>query len=240
MYPSTLRRSGRALLISANRDAAQAPQPGQACARRLGLDPRCLPGGADRDVRDVRRAAAAPQDRHREWRPERGLLTALPRNTRRNCRRTACPSRCARRRARWRTCDCWGRKARAWRSPSFRAAWPAPRRSQRFYALGSLYREPLVGLLPRRQAARAPQSARGQAHRCRSAGQRNPRHRHAVAGRQRPDRIRILQGKSAGRAGPGRRRCRRQGLAEGRAGCRVLRRRLRGRLHPEPPERSAV
>ena len=39
----------------------------------------------------------------------------------------------------------------------------------------------LVGLLPRRQAARAPQSARGQTHRRRSAGQRYLRHRHAVA-----------------------------------------------------------
>ena len=47
-------------------------------------------------------------------------------------------------------------------------------------------------------------------------------------------------GKIAGCAGPGecRRRC--QGLAKGRAGCRVLRRRLRGRLHPGPPERSAA
>ena len=98
----------------------------------------------------------------------------------------------------------------------------------------------LVGLLPRRQAARAPQSARGQTHRCRSAGQRYLRHRHAVACRQRPDRIPILHGEFAGRAGPGERRCRCQGLAEGRAGCRVLRRRLRGRLHPGPPERSHV
>ncbi len=36
----------------------------------------------------------------------------------------------------------------------------------------------------------------------------------------------------------GERRRRGQGVAEGRAGCRVLRRRLRGRLHPGPAERS--
>ena len=47
-------------------------------AWHVGLDLRVLPGGADRDVHDVRRAAAAPQDRHRERRPERGLLPLCP------------------------------------------------------------------------------------------------------------------------------------------------------------------
>ena len=46
------------------------------------------------------------------------------------------------------------------------------------------------------------------------------------------------EGKRARRAGPGERRRCGQGVAEGRPGCRVLRRRLRGRLHPGPAERS--
>ena len=50
----------------------------QACVRRLGLDRRILPGGADRDVRDVRRAAAAAQNRHRQRQPERGVLPLCP------------------------------------------------------------------------------------------------------------------------------------------------------------------
>src|SRR5262245_47981750 len=70
----TQRRLGRALLISAKSGAAPAPRPAQASASRLVLDRRPLPGGADRDLRDVRRAAAASQDRHRERQPERGVL----------------------------------------------------------------------------------------------------------------------------------------------------------------------
>ena len=58
----------------------------------------------------------------------------------------------------------------------------------------------LVGLLPRRQAARSPQPARGQTHRRRSGGQRYLRHRHAVARRQRPDRIRANPSRGNSRA----------------------------------------
>ena len=127
-------------------------------------------GGADRDVHDVRRAAAATQDCHRQRRPERRLFPLTPSNTPRNCKKEGLSSRCARRRARWRTCACWASKARAWRSPSFRAAWPAPTRSSSCYALGSLYHEPLWVFYRGDKPARAPRSARGQAHRRRPAG----------------------------------------------------------------------
>ena len=68
-------------MSSSSRPIVMPPRPRRQSKRALvvvGLDHRFLPGGADRDVHDVRRAAAAPQDRHRERRPERSLLPLCP------------------------------------------------------------------------------------------------------------------------------------------------------------------
>ena len=51
---------------------------GAACTGDVGLDSRLLPGGAGGDVRDVRRAAAAAEDRHRERQQDRGVLPLCP------------------------------------------------------------------------------------------------------------------------------------------------------------------
>ena len=104
----------------------------------------------------------------------------------------ACPSRCARRRARWRTCNCWGREGSGVAVAIVQSGVASPDELQAVLCPGQPVPRALVGLLPRRKAARAPQRARRQTHWRRSRGQRHPRHRHDLACRERSDRIRIL------------------------------------------------
>ena len=133
-------------MSSSSRPIVTPPRPRSQSKQSLavvGLDHRFLPGGADRDVHDVRRAAAAPQDRHRQRRPERGLLPLCP-----AIRGGIAKGRPVRRGARdgglgGEPAPAGAGRTRACRSPSFRAAWPAPRSVSDFHALGSLYREPL-------------------------------------------------------------------------------------------------
>ena len=113
---------------------------------------------------------------------------------------------------------------------------------QRFHALGSLYREPLWVFYRGDQRLERLSQLAGKRIGIGPTGSGT----HAIASQllavngliDSQHRIPILQGKLAGRAGPGERRGVGLGLAEGRAGCRVLRRRVRGRLHSGPPERS--
>ena len=114
-----------------------------------------------------------------------------------------------------------------------------PRRARALSCAGQPVPRAVVGFLPGRKAARATQPARGQTDRRRSAGQRHPCHRPPVARRQRPDRIHnprtenpraVLVEDSVAAAAIG--------VAKRRARCRVLRRRVRGRLHSGPAERS--
>ena len=125
----------------------------------------------DRDVHDVRRAAAAPQNRHCEWRQKWGLLPLCP-----EIRGGIAKGRPVRRGAR----DGWlggepaaaGREGlrRGSRHCSERRGQPRGRAANR--CPGQPVPRAVVGLLPRRTASRSPQSARGQTNRCRSAGQR--------------------------------------------------------------------
>ena len=226
------------------------PHLGQSCRRPVraaagvrsppGFGSSVSAGGPDRDVRDVRRAAASPEDRHRQWRPERGVLP-LCSGIRQGTPEGWPGRRGARDGGNGGEPQLLGQDSSGVAVAIVQSGVASPEEVRRFYALGSLYREPLwvfyrgekrldrLGQLEGRRIGVGPPGS-------------GTRRRHAVAGRQRPDRvhdrIRILQEKSSGRPGPGRRRCRGFGLAERRAGCRVLRRRLRGSIHPGPPARQ--
>ena len=146
-------------------------------AMTLGNHPPDSRGRSGRDVPAVRRGAAAQQDRHRHRRPEPAPTISIAQKYAEELKKEGLTVEV-------RETDglggkpapAGGRRHRACPSPSFRAAWPAPKDRERISsALGSLYREPLWVFYRGEPPYRAPQSARGQAHRRRSDWQRHPR-----------------------------------------------------------------
>ena len=115
--------------------------PAQAYAR-VGMDRWFMRRGADRDVHDVRRAAAARQDRHRQRQYQRGLLSLCPKIRRgiEKNRHLGRGARDGRLGGKPGTAGA-GRLGSGGRHRSKRRG--RRRDVEKFYALGSLYHEPL-------------------------------------------------------------------------------------------------
>ena len=142
MNASILRRAGRGLIISFNSGAAAVPQPWQACAGRLVLDLRHFPDGAHRDVRDVRRAAAAAQVRHR-GRRQNGAYYRFAQEYAEELRKDGLSVEVRETAGSVENLRLLGQDGSGVAVALVQSGVAGPEEVKHFYALGSLYHEPL-------------------------------------------------------------------------------------------------
>ena len=142
LLAENLRRLGLVLFSRAKIDDQAPPSPWQASPRHVGLDFRFLPGGARRDIHVVRRAAAAAQNRHRERWPERSVLSLCP-EIRRGTAKGRLSVEVRETAGSVENLRLLGQTGSGVAVAIVQSGVASPDDVEQFYALGSMYREPL-------------------------------------------------------------------------------------------------